>query len=195
MILRAVADLKANGRNPRTHDDKQIAQIAASIRQFGFTNPILIDEEGMLIAGHARLAAARLLELPKVPTITVIGLSDAKKRALVIADNRLAENAGWDLQILGEELEFLSEIEIDFDVSITGFNTVEIDQLIDGMVGATDTAADGLPVRPEEPAVSCLGDLWLLGRHRLLCADALDLESTAVARRPVSPARVYRPTL
>jgi DNA modification methylase len=178
IIHRPLAALRANDRNARTHDDKQIAQIAASIREFGFTNPILIDEKGVLIAGHARLAAAGHLGLLTVPTITVSGLSDAQKRALVIADNRLAENAGWDVQILGEELRFLSEIEISFDVSITGFDTVEIDRLVDGLDGSIDPEADEIPpVQPDEPAVSRLGDLWLLGRHRLLCADALDLTS------------------
>jgi ParB-like nuclease domain len=178
IIHRPVAGLKANDRNARTHDDKQIAHIVASIKEFGFTNPILIDEKGVLIAGHARLSAARHLRLLKVPTVTVSGLSEAQKRALMIADNRLAENAGWDVQILGEDLKFLSEIEIEFDISITGFDTVEIDRLIDGLDGAIDPKADEIPpVRPEEPAVSRLGDLWLLGRHRLLCADALDLAS------------------
>jgi len=178
VVHKPVTALKTNARNARTHDGKQIAQIAASMREFGFTNPILIDENGIVIAGHARLAAARHLGRPKVPTITLAGLSAAKKRAYVLADNRLAENAGWDLQILGEELKFLSDIEIDFDVSITGFETVEIDQLVDGLDGATDTRADEIPpVCAKDPAISRLGDLWLLGRHRLLCADALDLAS------------------
>ncbi len=175
VIQKPITALKANPRNARTHDDKQLNQIAASIRQFGFTSPILIDEQGVVMAGHARLAAARQLGWVQVPTITLDGLSAAQKRAYALADNRLAENAGWDLQILGEELKFLSEIEIDCDISITGFDTVDIDRLVSGLEGVSDPAADELPhVRPEEPAVSRAGDLWLLGRHRLLCADALD---------------------
>jgi DNA modification methylase len=178
IVHRPTASLRANERNPRTHGDKQIAQIAASIEEFGFANPILIDEKGVLIAGNARLAAVKHLGLPNVPTITVSGLSDAQKRALVIADNKLAENAAWDPVILGEELEFLSEIDIDFDISITGFDTVEIDQLIGGLDGAIDPKADEIPpLSPEEPAVSRLGDLWQLGPHRQHCADALDPNS------------------
>jgi DNA modification methylase len=178
VVHRLVTSLKTSPRNARTHDDKQLNQIAASIRQFGFTSPILIDEKGMVMAGHARLAAAKQLGWVKVPTIMLDGLSAARKRAYALADNRLAENAGWDLQILGEELKFLSEIEVDFDIAITGFDTVEIDRLVSGLEGATDPKADEIPpARPEEPAISRLGDLWLMGRHRLLCADALDQAS------------------
>jgi DNA modification methylase len=175
VVHRPVGALKANTRNARTHDAKQIAQIGASIREFGFTNPILIDEEGVVIAGHARLEAARHLGRTTVPTITLAGLSAAQKRAYVLADNRLAEKAGWDVQILGEELKFLSEIEVDFDVSITGFDTVDIDRLIEGLEGAIDPKGDEIPsVLSDQPAVSQLGDVWILGRHRLLCGDALD---------------------
>jgi DNA modification methylase len=178
VVQRAITSLKINQRNARTHADKQISQIAASIQQFGFTNPILIDENGLVLAGHGRLAAARQLGWVDVPTLALRGLTPAQKKAYVLADNRLAEKAGWDLQILGEELKFLSEIEIDFDVSITGFDTVEIDRLIDGLESATDPRADQVPpAQPDQPAVSQLGDLWLLGRHRLLCGDALDAAS------------------
>jgi DNA modification methylase len=167
--------LKKNARNARTHDKKQITQIAASIRKFGFTNPVLIDDQGLVLAGHGRLAAAEQLGWQEVPTLTLAGLTAAQKRAYVLADNRLAEKAGWDLQILGEELKFLSEIEIDFDVSITGFDTVEIDRLVDGLQGTVDPRADEAPpCQPDQPVISRLGDVWLLGRHRLLCGDALD---------------------
>jgi DNA modification methylase len=178
VVHRPVGTLKANARNARTHEAKQVVQIAASVRQFGFTNPILIDEEGLVIAGHARLEAARQLGRTTVPTITLAGLSAAEKRAYMLADNRLAERAGWDLEILGEELKFLSNIEIDFDVSITGFDTVDIDRLVDGLEEASDPKADEVPdVLSDQPAVSREDDLWLLGRHRLLCGNALDLEA------------------
>jgi DNA modification methylase len=175
IVHQAVTALIGNARNARIHDDKQINLIAASIRKFGFTSPILIDNKGMVIAGHARLAAARQLGLQTVPTIALPGLSDAEKRAYALADNRLAERADWDVQILGEELKFLTEIEVDFDISITGFDTVDIDRLVEGLDGAVDPKADeSPPVQPEQPATSRPGDLWLLGRHRLLCGDALD---------------------
>jgi DNA modification methylase len=180
VISRPIAALQPSRRNARTHSDKQIAQIAASIRQFGFTNPVLIDEKAAVLAGHGRLAAAAYLGWTAVPTITLPGLSDAQKRAYALTDNRLAEKAGWDGQVLGEELKFLSEIEVAFDISITGFDTVDIDRLIDGLNGAIDPRADEIPpVQAAGPSVCRLGDLWGLGRHRLLCGDALDPASYA----------------
>ena len=158
--------------NARTHTGKQIRQIAASIRQFGFTVPILVDVEGTVIAGHARLEAAEMLGLEHVPTIRLDHLSEAEKRAYVIADNRLAELAGWDEKQLAIELQYLAEIdlELDFDVEITGFETAEIDILIDGLAAADDDEADALPEIDEaQPPVSQQGDVWLLGPHRLLC--------------------------
>ena len=168
--------------NARTHTRKQIRQIAASIRQFGFTVPILIDAEGTVIAGHARLEAAQLLGLEHVPTIRLDHLSEAEKRAYAIADNRLAEVAGWDEKQLAIELQYLAEIdlELDFDVEITGFETAEIDILIDGLAAADDDEADALPEIDEaQPPVSQQGDVWLLGPHRLLCGNALEAESYA----------------
>jgi DNA modification methylase len=178
IVHRPVTALTANPRNARTHDDKQVALIAASMRQFGFTNPILIDDNGMVLAGHARLEAAKRLGRATVPTVALDGLSNAEKRAYVLADNRLTEKAGWDLEIVGEELKFLCDFELDFDVSITGFDTVDIDRLVEGLDGAIDPKADEVPpFVSEQPAVSRPGDLWQLGHHRLLCADALDPES------------------
>ena len=175
VVLRPVESLTANPRNARTHDDKQLTQLTASIRQFGFTNPILTDEDGVIIAGHARLAGATRAGMDRVPTITLRGLSKAEKRALAIADNRLAEKAGWNVEILAEELKVLTELEIEFDVSITGFDTVDIDRLVDTLDGAVDPTADALPpVEAADPPVSRRGDLWHLGRHGLLCGDALD---------------------
>ena len=113
-----------------------------------------------------------------MPTLTLAGLTAPQKRAYVLADNRLAEKAGWNSQILDEELKFLFEIEIDFDISITGFDTVEIDRLVDGLQGTADSRADEVPtLPPDQPVASRLGDVWLLGRHHLLCGDALGLVS------------------
>jgi ParB-like chromosome segregation protein Spo0J len=140
----AVASLKPYGRNPRTHSRKQIEQIASSIQQFGFTLPILIDAEGRLIAGHARLEAARLLGLEYVPTIRLDYLSEPQKRAYLIADNKLAENAGWDHELLALELHCLSELDLDFDLTITGFETAEIDLLLQG---PDPDAADDRPTK------------------------------------------------
>jgi DNA modification methylase len=172
--LAQAASLKPAERNPRTHARRQIEQIASSIRQFGFTHPILVDAQGCVIAGHARLQAAQLLGLEQVPTIRLDHLSEAEKRGYLIADNRLAENAGWDQGLLALELSSLLELDLDFDLTVTGFETAEIDLLIQGPdQGATDDAADQIPgIDPSTPSVSRSGDLWILGRHRLICADA-----------------------
>ncbi len=172
--------LTANPRNARTHSRQQIAKIAASIKEFGFTNPVLIDEDGVLIAGHGRLAAAKQLGLAVVPAIRICHLSPAQKRALALADNRIALDAGWDLEILAAELEELVACEVDFDVEITGFETGEIDVLIGDDVDESDPADEVPALDPEVPAVSRPGDLWRIGRHRLLCGDALD--ATAYTR-------------
>ena len=168
--------LSFNRRNARTHSKKQVRQIAASIEEFGFVNPVLIDEANLVIAGHGRLAAARLLKLETVPAIRLSHLSETQKRALAIADNKLAENAEWDQELLARELECLSEIEVDFDVEITGFEAAEIDLLIEGLEHAeSDPKADAIPESPgTEDVTVAPGDLWLLGRHRLLCGDARD---------------------
>jgi ParB-like chromosome segregation protein Spo0J len=127
----AVEALNANARNARTHSKKQIRQLANSIVAFGFNTPMLIDENGVIIAGHARYAAAKLLGLKEVPVIEVQGLSEAKRRALALADNKIAANAGWDLELLAAELPELAEILVEegLDISLTGFEPVEIDQL------------------------------------------------------------------
>ncbi len=139
--------LESSSRNPRTHSKKQIRQIAASIREFGFVNPVLIDEANLVIAGHGRLAAARLLKLETVPAIRLRHLSEPQKRALALADNKLADNAGWNEELLAQELQFLSEIEVDFDVEITGFDTAEVDLLIQNL-----DATESGPRRPMRPA-------------------------------------------
>lgn len=171
-----IASLKAALRNPRTHTNKQIRQIADSIHRFGFTNPVLVDGEGWIIVGHGRVAASKLLGLQTVPTLCLEHMSEAEKRAYVLADNRLAELAGWDQELLALELQYLTEIDIDFDVTITGFEVAEIDLIIEGLNdGDEDAAADEIPeMDPDVRPVSRLGDLWCLGSHRLLCGDARD---------------------
>ena len=160
--------------NPRTHSKKQVRQIADSIREFGFINPILVDDQMGVIAGHGRLEAAKKLGAVRVPTIRLQHLTEAQKRAYIIADNKLAENAGWDRQLLAVELTHLLESEFEIDVSLTGFETAEIDLIIQDQANAvSDDAADLVP-ELDETAVAAPGDLWLLGRHRLLCADATD---------------------
>ena len=173
---RKVDDLQPYAGNARTHSDKQIAQIAASIRLFGFMNPVLIDAADGIIAGHGRVAAAQTLGLTDVPVIKLAHLSEAERRAYVIADNRLAELAGWDRDILAIEFQALSELDLDFDLEITGFETAELDLLLDGP--DTDDADPDDDVSGIEmgPAVTKLGDIWVLGKHRLICGDAQNLD-------------------
>ncbi len=169
--------LSANPRNARTHSDRQIAKIEASIAEFGFTSPPLIDENDVLIAGHARLEAARRRGIEKIPTIRISHLSPAQKRALALADNRIAVEAGWDIELLSEELEHLASLDLDFDVEITGFETAEIDLLISGRsdTGEPDPADTAPDIDRDKPSVTRDGDLWIIGDHRVLCGNALDL--------------------
>ena len=161
-------------RNSRTHSDAQVAQIAASIKEFGFTNPVLIDETGSIIAGHGRVMAARKLAITDVPSIRLTHLTDAQKKAYVIADNKLALNAGWDDEMLAVELTDLKDMG--FDLDLTGFSTDEIEALLapTGTEGLTDE--DAVPEVPEAP-VTVLGDVWLLGKHRVMCGDCRDFAS------------------
>jgi DNA modification methylase len=163
-------------RNARTHSDEQVAQIAASIAEFGWTNPILAGGDGVVIAGHARLLAARKLGITEVPVIILDHLSESQRRALVIADNRLALNAGWDEEMLRVELDALRED--DFNLDLLGFDDDELEALLSEpdseVTGNTDD--DAVPETPET-AVTVLGDVWLLGDHRLLCGDATSLEA------------------
>lgn len=175
-----VAALKAYARNPRTHSPRQIKQIAESIRTFGWTNPVLVDAEGGVIAGHGRLEAARLLGMAEVPVIRLETMTPEEKRAYIIADNKLAENAGWDRELLAVELKELLELDPDFEITTTGFETGEIDVLIGELGEGADDEADCIPdLDSERPPVTERGDLWALGRHRLLCADALSPASYA----------------
>ena len=170
--------------NSRTHSDEQVAQIAASVREFGWTNPILVDGQNGIIAGHGRLAAARKVGLAEVPVIVLDHLSDAQKKALVIADNKLASNAGWDDEMLRLELGDLQEMG--FDATLTGFSTDELDALlnvVEGTDGLTDE--DDVPEVPEEPTTR-LGDVWILGKHRLMCGDCKsfsDIEKLLIGKK------------
>ncbi len=161
-------------RNSRTHSDAQVAQIAASIKEFGFTNPVLIDETGSIIAGHGRVMAARKLAITDVPSIRLTHLTEAQKKAYVIADNKLALNAGWDDEMLAVELTDLKDMG--FDLDLTGFSTDEIEALLapTGTEGLTDE--DAVPEVPEAP-VTVLGDVWLLGKHRVMCGDSTSIDA------------------
>ncbi len=172
IVNRDPRKLIAYDGNARTHSDKQIAQIAASIRTFGFLNPVLTGPDGIVLAGHGRVAAAKQLGLREVPTIELAHLSDAERRAYVIADNRLAELAGWDRDILTIELQSLADMELDFGLEITGFETAELDLLLDGDIGEGEEPDDILPEALPDAPVTQPGDVWFLGDHRLICGDA-----------------------
>lgn len=172
IVYRATSSLQPDARNARTHPKRQITQLVQSIRQFGFTNPVLVDEGGVLIAGHGRLRAAKELGLVQVPTITLEGLSEAEKKALRLADNKIALNAGWDLEILRLELAELGNLEIDFDLGLTGFASGEIDVILKA---ANDPDDEVIPAVPSSPRTKP-GDIWVLGEHRIGCGDGRDRE-------------------
>ena len=172
IMMRSVKELRAYDKNARTHSEDQIRQVARSIEEFGFTNPVLVDAAGMIVAGHARVKAAESLGLEQVPTICLEHLTPAQVRAYVIADNAIALNAGWDEELLRQELAALEGM--DFDLTLTGFDDAEIDRLLadvdsTGAPGLTDE--DAVP-EPCADATTQLGDLWILGDHRLLCGDS-----------------------
>ena len=169
----AVDRLIPYARNSRTHSDAQVAQIAASIKEFGFTNPVLIDADGGIIAGHGRVMGARQLGLAEVPCIRLGHLTDAQRRAYVIADNRLALNAGWDDAMLALEMRDL--MDEGYDVGLTGFDLKEIDALLAGLDATPEgqTDPDAAPAVQAE-AVTRPGDVWLLGKHRIMCGDSTD---------------------
>ena len=180
---RAVASLVPYARNARTHSPDQVDQIAASIREFGWTIPVLVDEEGTLIAGHGRVMAAKKLGISQVPVMVAEGWSEAQRKAYVLADNKLALNAGWDNELLRVELEGLKEL--DFDISLTGFSGDELVSILaDKTEGLTDP--DQTPEPPVEP-VSVLGDVWLLGNHRIVCGSSTEVESVDKALNGVKP--------
>jgi len=163
-------------RNARTHTDQQVAQVAASIREFGWTNPILVAADGTIIAGHARLAAARKLKMTEVPVIVLDHLTEAQRRALVLADNRLALDAGWDEEMLRVELASLQEDG--FDLDIVGFTDEELEDLLRDPEETRDGLTDEDAVPDEqETAITVPGDVWVLGDHRLLCGDATSMDA------------------
>ena len=167
--------LRPWARNARTHSKKQIRQIAASIETFGFTNPVLIDQSGTILAGHGRVAAAQEIGMAQVPCLRIEYMTEAEKRAYVIADNKLALNAGWDDEILAEELKALSAIgDLGFDIGVMGFEIAEMDTLVEGLTPEEpgDPEDDVLPDNVRQRV--SLGDVWQLGAHRLVCGDALD---------------------
>src|SRR5271156_4772533 len=174
---RSVDTLRLDPRNPREHSKRQIAQVAESIRAFGFNVPVLIDDDNKIIAGHGRVLACQLLGIAEIPTICLGHLSPEQVRAFIIADNKLTENATWNEILLGEQLKSLSEIDLNFSLEATGFEMGEIDVLIEGISqpgdSAQDDPADVLP-DPSEILVSAPGDWWQLGKHRVLCGNALE---------------------
>lgn len=176
--------LVPHARNARTHDDAQVAQIAASIREFGFTVPVLVDGEDGIIAGHGRVMAARKLGLDSVPCIRVDYLSETQKRAYILADNKLTLNGGWDADMLALELKELGDAGI--DLLLTGFSNEEILGIVSSIEGAGLTDPDDAPPLPDDP-VSVRGDVWILGRHRILCGDSTvptDVEKVLAGVKP-----------
>jgi DNA modification methylase len=171
VVYRPVGSIRPDPRNARTHPKRQVDQIVASIRAFGFTNPILTDEGGQVIAGHGRLLAARQLGMAEVPVIGLTGLSDAQKRALRLADNKIALGAGWDLEILQMELADLAALDVDIDLSLTGFTAGEIDTILKTPVDPDDEVVPALAAAPRTGP----GDIWVLGEHRIGCGDSRDM--------------------
>ncbi len=177
-----VEQLIPYSNNARTHSDDQVAQIAASIKEFGFTNPVLVDGDNGIIAGHGRVQAARKLQLKSVPTIDLSYLTPVQRKAYILADNKLSLNAGWDVELLQGELAGLDALE--FDLSLTGFSDSELAGFLDTNEGLTDP--DDVPDVPDEPT-ACLGDVWILGRHRLVCGDSTDADVVAKCLNGVEP--------
>ena len=168
----AITSLKSSPRNARTHSKAQIEQIAASIEEFGFTNPVLIDETKTILAGHGRVEAAKLLGRKDVPVVRIEHMSAEQKRAYVIADNQLALNAGWDEALLAMEFEALNELE--FDISVIGFEMGEVDRIISNFTEIEHEVEETILSVSEGDAVTQTGDVWLIGPHRLICGDATD---------------------
>ena len=170
----SVSSLIPYARNSRTHSDEQVGKIAASIKEFGFLNPVIIDGENGIIAGHGRILAAQKLGLVTVPVIEASHLTDAQRRAYIIADNRLALDAGWDEEMLA--VEFADLDAMDFDLSLTGFTLDEIAEITADEIAEGLTDEDSVPELADDP-VTVLGDVWLLGNHRLMCGDSTSIDS------------------
>ncbi len=174
ICYRAVGELSLSPRNARTHSAEQIKQVANSVAQFGFINPIVIDSHNSIVAGHARLMAAKRLGIPTVPCIEVDHLSEDELRAYMLADNKIAENAGWDEDLLRVELEYLTTIDLNFDVDLTGFSIAEVDILLGAADQATSEEVDIDTLTPVSEPITQPGDIWQLGLHRLACGDCRD---------------------
>jgi DNA modification methylase len=172
----SLSGIRDNAHNAREHGRKQLAKLARSIQKFGFITPVVVDETGELLCGHARVSAARQLKIEAIPAVRACHLSEAQKRAFVLADNRLAELASWNAKSLKRELQFLSELDIDYDFLALGFDTAEVDFIL-GNDDEADDHADAVPHPPDVPAVSRPGDLWQLQQHRLYCGSALESAS------------------
>lgn len=179
IIDKSIDELIPYCNNSRTHDESQILQIASSIKEFGFTNPVLIDEDNGIIAGHGRVLAARKLGIDKVPSIKLSHLTDIQKKAYIIADNKIALNAGWDEELLKNEVEQL--IVNDFDIDLIGFSDEEIDSLLGEEEEASHGLADkdSVPEVPEDP-ITKPGDVWIMGEHRLMCGDGTSVDDVGV---------------
>lgn len=174
IIYKKINELKPYENNSRTHDESQIKQICESIKEYGWTNPVLIDEKGMIIAGHGRVEAGKKLDIKEVPCIVLSGLTEAQKKAYVIADNKMALNAGWNEELLKTELENLKEL--DFDLELTGFNIDELDELFKEDEKEREIVEDDFDIElPEEPKAK-LGDIYQLGNHRLMCGSSTDID-------------------
>ena len=165
---RKVSELLPYARNARTHSDEQVSQLAASIKEFGFNNPVAIDADGMILCGHGRVMAAQKLHMAEVPTVCLSHLSDTQVKAYILADNKLALNAGWDNDLLKVELEDLKDL--DFDLNLTGFSDEELKAIL--VEDPTESHEDNFDGEPPEVAKSQLGDIWTLGEHRLMCGDS-----------------------
>jgi DNA modification methylase len=175
IVYASIGSLRPYTKNARIHTKQQIKMIAESIKAFGFTNPILTDENNNIVAGHGRVEAAKLIGMVNVPTVCLGNLTSDQIRAYVIADNRLAEKAGWDESILAIELQYLLSVDLGFEVSITGFEVPEIDFILQQSSVKPDI--DDKFEAPSGLAISCLGDLWLLGKHRIYCGNSLEQQS------------------
>lgn len=185
-----IGALAAFSGNARSHSKHQIRQIAASIEQFGFTNPVLIDGRNTIIAGHGRVAAAMLLGMESVPTIRLEGMNEDEIRAYILADNRIAEKAGWDKSILAIELRHLLTIDSNIDVTVTGFEVPEID-LILSQAATEQDPDDAFEIDQTVQPVSQSGDLWQLDKHRILCGDALNADSYSLLMQRRRAATVF----
>ena len=175
------ASTKENPHNARKHSRKQLAKLRGSLAEFGFITPVVIDENGQLLGGHARVAAAKELGIEAIPVVRASHLSEAQKRGFTVADNRLAQLASWNKESLKRELEFLSDLDIDCDFSAIGFDAAEVEFILERNVDANDRAS-AHPIPIEAPAISKPGDLWRLGEHLLYCGSAHPHQADAIIR-------------